>query len=138
MNSLFKTALEKNKYVADVGLSTSLFLALKMNKAIFLEGEPGVGKTEVAKVLSRAFNSPLIRLQCYEGLDINQAVYEWNYPRQLLEIQARHLHGNGKEPTTDNIFSEKYLIYANESVSLAIVTGLQHQMVTFVYSGRFA
>jgi MoxR-like ATPase len=81
-----------------------------MGKAIFLEGEPGVGKTEVAKVLSRAFDSPLIRLQCYEGLDINQAVYEWNYPRQLLEIQARHLHGNGKEPNTDDIFSEKFLL----------------------------
>jgi MoxR-like ATPase len=102
--------LEENSYVADVGLSTSLFLALKMGKAIFLEGEPGVGKTEVAKVLSRAFSSPLIRLQCYEGLDINQAVYEWNYPRQLLEIQARHLHGNGKEPDTDDIFSEKFLL----------------------------
>jgi MoxR-like ATPase len=102
--------LEENNYVADVGLSTSLFLALKMNKAIFLEGEPGVGKTEVAKVLSRAFKAPLIRLQCYEGLDINQAVYEWNYPRQLLEIQARHLHGNGKEPNTDDIFSEAFLL----------------------------
>jgi MoxR-like ATPase len=102
--------LEENSYVADVGLSTSLFLALKMGKAIFLEGEPGVGKTEVAKVLSRAFSSSLIRLQCYEGLDINQAVYEWNYPRQLLEIQARHLHGNGKEPDTDDIFSEKFLL----------------------------
>jgi MoxR-like ATPase len=102
--------LEQNNYIADVGLCTSLFLALKMEKAIFLEGEPGVGKTEVAKVLSRAFNSPLIRLQCYEGLDINQAVYEWNYPRQLLEIQARHLHGNGQEPNTDDIFSEKFLL----------------------------
>ncbi len=102
--------LKENSYIADVGLSTSLFLALKMGKAIFLEGEPGVGKTEVSKVLSRVFDSPLIRLQCYEGLDINQAVYEWNYPRQLLEIQARHLHGNGKEPTTDDIFSEKFLL----------------------------
>jgi MoxR-like ATPase len=105
-----QTILEKNNYIADIGLSTSLFLSLKMGKAIFLEGEPGVGKTEVAKVLSRAFDSPLIRLQCYEGLDINQAVYEWNYPRQLLEIQARHLHGNGKEPNTDDIFSEKFLL----------------------------
>lgn len=105
-----QSILEENNYVADVGLSTSLFLALKMSKAIFLEGEPGVGKTEVAKVLSRAFNAPLIRLQCYEGLDINQAVYEWNYPRQLLEIQARHLRGNGKEPDTDDIFSEKFLL----------------------------
>jgi MoxR-like ATPase len=105
-----RAILEENNYVADVGLSTTLFLALKMEKAIFLEGEPGVGKTELAKVLSRAFDSPLIRLQCYEGLDVNQAVYEWNYPRQLLEIQSRHLHGNGKEPETDDIFTEKFLL----------------------------
>jgi MoxR-like ATPase len=92
-------------YVTDVGLGTSLFLALKMQRAIFLEGEPGVGKTEVAKVLSRAFDTPLIRLQCYEGLDINQAVYEWNYPRQLLEIQSRGQNGG-----TDDIFTEKFLL----------------------------
>jgi len=91
-------------YVTDVGLGTSLFLSLKMKRAIFLEGEPGVGKTEVAKVLSRAFDTPLIRLQCYEGLDINQAVYEWNYPRQLLEIQS------GKQNGTDDIFTEKFLM----------------------------
>jgi MoxR-like ATPase len=102
--------LAKYNYVADIGLCTSLFLALKMGKATFLEGEPGVGKTEVAKVLSRAFDTPLIRLQCYEGLDINQAVYEWNYPRQLLEIQARQVRGNGSEPMIDDIFTEKFLL----------------------------
>lgn len=102
--------LAAHHYMADVGLSTSLFLALKMGKAIFLEGEPGVGKTEVGKVLSRAFGSPLIRLQCYEGLDINQAVYEWNYPRQLLEIQARQNHANGSSPATDDIFTEQFLL----------------------------
>lgn len=101
--------LARHAYIADVGLSTSLFLALKMGKAIFLEGEPGVGKTEVAKVLSRAFATPLIRLQCYEGLDINQAVYEWNYPRQLLEIQARQ-HTNGAAPVTRDIFTEEFLL----------------------------
>jgi MoxR-like ATPase len=101
--------LARHAYIADVGLSTSLFLALKMGKAIFLEGEPGVGKTEVAKVLSRAFNAPLIRLQCYEGLDVNQAVYEWNYPRQLLEIQARQ-HTNGTAPATRDIFTEEFLL----------------------------
>lgn len=108
--------LADQDYVAGVGLSTSLFLALKMEKAIFLEGEPGVGKTEVAKVLSQAFGVPLIRLQCYEGLDISQAVYEWNYPRQLLEIQARQ--GTAAAPgdadaTTqgiDDIFTEKFLL----------------------------
>ena len=101
--------LADNHYISSIGLSTSLFLALKMGKAIFLEGEPGVGKTEVAKVLSAAFNAPLIRLQCYEGLDINQAVYEWNYPRQLLELQARQSRGNGSEPALDDIFTEKFL-----------------------------
>jgi MoxR-like ATPase len=81
-----------------------------MGKAIFLEGEPGVGKTEVAKVLSLAFGTPLIRLQCYEGLDISQAVYEWNYPQQLLEIQARQYQANGREPVSNDIFLEKFLL----------------------------
>lgn len=103
--------LADHDYVAGVGLSTSLFLALKMEKAIFLEGEPGVGKTEVAKVLSRAFDTELIRLQCYEGLDISQAVYEWNYPRQLLEIQARQSQdGAGRGTVTDDIFTERFLL----------------------------
>jgi len=102
-------ALTQQNYIADIGLNTSLFLALKMGKALFLEGEPGVGKTEIAKVLSAALNTPLIRLQCYEGLDINHAVYEWNYPRQLLEIQAAqkssHVH-----PLVDDIFTERFLL----------------------------
>ena len=104
--------LADHQYIAGVDLSTSLFLALKMEKAIFLEGEPGVGKTEVGKVLSRAFDTPLIRLQCYEGLDINQAVYEWNYPRQLLEIQARQFSGDsgGQDGVTDDIFSREFLL----------------------------
>lgn len=102
--------LSEQDYIADIGLSTSLFLALKMGKAIFLEGEPGVGKTEVAKVLSRAFATPLIRLQCYEGLDISQAVYEWNYPHQLLEIQARQFRSHGDAPVPNDIFSERFLL----------------------------
>lgn len=105
-----KSLLAAHDYIADISLSTSLFLALRMGRALFLEGEPGVGKTEVAKVLSRAFAAPLIRLQCYEGLDVNQAVYEWNYPRQLLEIQARQGRPNGQEPVTDEIFSESFLL----------------------------
>lgn len=111
-NSVEETAelLAAQDYIPDIGLSTSLYLSLKMGKAIFLEGEPGVGKTEVAKVLSRAFDTPLIRLQCYEGLDISQAVYEWNYPHQLLEIQARQLRAGGTEPDTDDIFREKFLL----------------------------
>jgi MoxR-like ATPase len=102
--------LSRHSYIADVGLSTSLFLSLKMEKALFLEGEPGVGKTEVAKVLSGAFDTPLIRLQCYEGLDISQAVYEWNYPRQLLEIQARREGGESSGTDTRDIFTESFLL----------------------------
>jgi len=101
-------ALAREAYIADVGLSTSLFLALKMGKALLLEGEPGVGKTEVAKVLSAIFETPLIRLQCYEGIDISQAVYEWNYPRQLLELQARQSH-DGAISTSD-LYSEEFLL----------------------------
>jgi MoxR-like ATPase len=98
-------ALAEHDYVVDTGLATSLFLALRMGKPLFLEGEPGVGKTEVAKVLSRALDAPLIRLQCYEGLDVHHAVYEWNYPRQLLEIQSR-----GQGAAIEDIFTEKYLL----------------------------
>ena len=100
--------LARQSYVAGEGLATSLFLALKMEKPLFVEGEPGVGKTEIAKVLSRATGAPLIRLQCYEGLDINHAVYEWNYPRQLLEIQARQ--GTGDGSVTQDIFTEEFLL----------------------------
>jgi MoxR-like ATPase len=103
------TRLEAQNYIADVGLATGLFLALKMGKAIFLEGEPGVGKTEIAKVLSTSLNTPLIRLQCYEGLDISHAVYEWNYPRQLLEIQARQKNPDSTT-ATDDIFTEAFLL----------------------------
>ncbi len=99
--------LDRHQYLAGVGLSTSLHLALRMEKPLFLEGEPGVGKTEVAKVLSRALDTPLIRLQCYEGLDVSHAVYEWNYPRQLLAIQART--GDGGDATAD-IFTEEFLL----------------------------
>lgn len=102
--------LQEHDYIADVGLSTSLFLALKMGKALFLEGEPGVGKTELAKVISRAFDAPLIRLQCYEGLDINHAVYEWNYPRQLLAIQSGEYSLNGSSSDQGDIFSEDFLL----------------------------
>jgi MoxR-like ATPase len=101
--------LQSHHYIADIGLATGLFLALKMGKAIFLEGEPGVGKTEVAKVLSNALQTPLIRLQCYEGLDINHAVYEWNYSRQLLELQARQSDSESRT-ATDHIFTEEFLL----------------------------
>jgi len=103
-----RRALAERKYFADPGLATSLFLAVRMEKALFLEGEPGVGKTEVAKVVADLLGTPLIRLQCYEGLDLNQAVYEWNYPRQLIEIQARGRQGGA--PSTADIFTEEYLL----------------------------
>lgn len=104
-------ALAAESYIADIGLSTSLFLALKMGKALLLEGEPGVGKTEVAKVLSAVFDTPLIRLQCYEGIDISQAVYEWNYPRQLLELQARGQRpSNNHDHASDDLYSENFLL----------------------------
>ena len=102
--------LREHNYITEVGLATCLFLSHKLGKAIFLEGEPGVGKTEIARVLSQVLDAPLIRLQCYEGLDVNHAVYEWNYPRQLLEIQAQQGHQNGSGAITDDIFTEKFLL----------------------------
>ncbi len=95
-------------YVADAALATSVFLAVRMRKALFLEGEPGVGKTEVAKVVADALGVPLIRMQCYEGLDIGHAVYEWNYQRQLLEIQRRQT-GQADGEAAD-IFSDGFLL----------------------------
>jgi len=80
-------ALRNQQYIADRGLATAIYLSLVLKRPIFLEGEAGVGKTEVAKVVSRLLNTKLIRLQCYEGLDINQAVYEWNYTRQMMHIR---------------------------------------------------
>jgi len=97
--------LARFDYIADEGLATSLFLSLKMGKPLFLEGEPGVGKTEIAKVLAQLFETELIRLQCYEGLDTNQALYEWNYPKQLLEMQSQ----NGSVGTED-IFTDAFLL----------------------------
>lgn len=104
-----RAALARRNYFADAALATSLFLALRMEKALFLEGEPGVGKTEVGRVVAELLGAPLIRLQCYEGLDVSQAVYEWNYPRQLIEIQAR-ARGREVEPATADIFTERFLL----------------------------
>jgi MoxR-like ATPase len=97
--------LAERGYFADLDLSTSLFLSLRMGKPLFLEGEPGVGKTEVGRVVAGLLETPLIRLQCYEGLDINHAVYEWNHPRQLLEIQAR-----GGTAEAADIWGEAFLL----------------------------
>lgn len=98
-------------YVADRSLATVLFLALRMGRPLFLEGEAGVGKTEIAKVLSTALDRPLIRLQCYEGLDVSSAVYEWNYAAQMIEIRMDEAAGQtDRDLMEKNVFSEKYLI----------------------------
>ena len=99
-------------YVADRGLAISIYLSLKLNRPLFLEGEAGVGKTEVAKVLAEILDTDLIRLQCYEGLDVSQAVYEWNYARQLLEIRMLEATGSldDRDAAEQEIFSDKFLI----------------------------
>ncbi len=97
-------------YIADRSLATAVFLALELGRPLLLEGEAGVGKTELAKVLSAALGAPLIRLQCYEGLDVNAAVYEWNYPRQMLEIRLLEARGEASHATTHDIFGESFLI----------------------------
>ena len=105
--------LASKQYVADSGLATTIYLALKLKRPLLLEGEAGVGKTEVAKVLSAVLETDLIRLQCYEGLDITHAVYEWNYARQLIEIRVAerdgHLSGNKGEQIRE-LFGPDFLI----------------------------
>lgn len=105
-----QASLAARDYIADDALSVSLFLASKLGRPLLLEGAPGVGKTELAKVVSQILGTELIRLQCYEGLDLAQAAYEWNYPRQLLEIQARHALGSGERSGVDALFTEEYLL----------------------------
>ncbi len=107
IDDLQKALLEQN-YVADRGLATAVFLALTLKRPLFLEGEPGVGKTEIAKVLAQMLNTDLIRLQCYEGLDVNQAVYEWNYTRQMLHI--RLLEARGEKAEEAELFGNDYLL----------------------------
>lgn len=98
-------------YVADRALATVLFLSLRMQRPLFLEGEAGVGKTEIAKVLAETLGRRLIRLQCYEGLDISSAVYEWNYAAQMIEIRMEEASGKvDRSEMERNVFSEKYLI----------------------------
>ncbi len=97
-------------YVADRSLATALFLALKLGRPLFLEGEAGVGKTEIAKVLSRALGRQLVRLQCYEGLDVASAVYEWNYQRQMMEIRLAEAGSTDRSRLAEDIFDERFLI----------------------------
>ena len=103
--------LETGNYVSDRSLATALHLALQLKRPLFLEGEAGVGKTEIAKVLSETLNRPLVRLQCYEGLDVSSAVYEWNYSLQMVEIRLSEAVGDrDRDAIADNLFSEKFLI----------------------------
>ena len=106
-----QATLRDEMYVADRGLAMSVYLALKLKRPLFLEGEAGVGKTEVAKVLASALGANLIRLQCYEGLDVSQAVYEWNYSRQLLHIRLLEASGAvDRKEAERELFSEEFLI----------------------------
>jgi MoxR-like ATPase len=102
--------LRRGDYVADRSLATAAFLALKLRRPLFLEGEAGVGKTEIAKVLSTTLGRRLIRLQCYEGLDVASAVYEWNYPRQMIEIRLAEAGAESRETVEEEIFSDRFLI----------------------------
>ena len=105
-----QTALAEQHYVADRPLATSIYLALKLRKPLLLEGEAGVGKTEVAKTLARLLSTKLIRLQCYEGLDVSTAVYEWNYPRQMLYLRAAEIEGASKDRALHDIFGPDFLL----------------------------
>jgi MoxR-like ATPase len=104
------TAFSEHGYVADRALVTSVFLGLKLGRPLLLEGEAGVGKTELAKVLAGSLGTRLIRLQCYEGLDVNTAVYEWNYPRQMLEIRLLEAQGKLDDARAHDIFSHEFLL----------------------------
>jgi MoxR-like ATPase len=116
-------SLREHDYLADEGLATAIFLALKLRKPLFLEGEAGVGKTEVAKVLSRILETPLIRLQCYEGIDVYQAVYEWDYARQLLHIRAAEALGTeeDREHLERDLYTREFL------VSRPLLQALEHR-----------
>jgi MoxR-like ATPase len=102
--------LARGNYVAERSLATATYLALKLRRPLFLEGEAGVGKTEIAKVLAETLGRKLIRLQCYEGLDVASAVYEWDYPRQMIEIRLAEAADDSRETVEDEIFSERFLI----------------------------
>jgi MoxR-like ATPase len=103
-------ALRGRAYIADRSLGTALFLALRLGKPLLLEGEAGVGKTEVAKTMATLLNTELIRLQCYEGLDVNHAVYEWNYAKQMLEIRMLEAEGSARGHALREIFGPEFII----------------------------
>ncbi len=103
-------AFRSHGYIAERSLATTVYLALELGRPLLLEGEAGVGKTELAKVLAKSLGARLIRLQCYEGLDVNTAVYEWNYPRQMLEIRLLEARGEIEKATAHDIFSTDFLL----------------------------
>ena len=104
-------ALRAEKYISDRGLATTLYLTLRLRKPLLLEGEAGVGKTEIAKVLATILGAPLIRLQCYEGLDASAAIYEWDYPRQMLYLQTLQATGGAdRQQARRDLFSEEFLL----------------------------
>ena len=103
-----QSAMRERRYIAERGLATSLYLALKLRRALFLEGEAGVGKTEVAKIMASLLDTDLIRLQCYEGLDVHHAVYEWNYTRQMMHI--RLLEARGERADEAELFGPEFLL----------------------------
>ncbi len=103
-------ALRGQRYICDRSLATVVYLSIAMGKPVLLEGEAGVGKTEIAKVLAEVMETKLIRLQCYEGLDANTALYEWNYPKQMLRIKLEELRRGDRDVVETEIFSEEYLV----------------------------
>jgi MoxR-like ATPase len=105
-----QVAFREHGYITDGSLATAVFLALRLGRPLLLEGEAGVGKTELAKVLAASLGAKLIRLQCYEGLDVNTAVYEWNYPRQMLEIRLLEARGEAEHASAHDIFGSDFLI----------------------------
>ena len=123
--------LRKGDYLADRSLSTALFLALRLERPLFLEGEAGVGKTEIANVLAATLGRRLVRLQCYEGLDVASAVYEWNYARQMVEIRLAEAAGDRtRDSIEEDIFSEKFLI--KRPLLQALESGLESPPVLLI------
>ena len=119
-----QSLLARQRYIADRSLATALFVALKLQRPLLIEGEAGVGKTEVARALALALSADLIRLQCYEGLDISHAVYEWNYARQLLEIRLMEASGTvDRQQATRELFGEAFLIRRPLLQALSSPTG---------------
>src|SRR6185503_8076127 len=120
-----RAALAAHDYLADDGLATAIFLSMRLHRPLLLEGEAGVGKTEVAKVLARWTGGELVRLQCYEGIDAGQAVYEWDYSRQLLHLRA--VEAGGGPVDEDELYSERFLV--RRPLLAAIASGAEHPPV---------